>query len=438
VRRIIIVSIFLAALVFSGCAPTVQLQVDRPPNWNTVGISRVAVMPFEYSRGREQAQIAEHLTATATERIRQTGHFTLISASEVDRLRSSGESLANHVDAIFTGKVMSIESNDKVTTENRKNPDTNEMEPVTFIEREVELTISYSLERTRDGSVVGFANRTAGAADKQEEGYALKSVFRLLQECRVLRGLPRDIAPYSVIETRTLMAEPNKDKALRERMKSAAALVKQKSYKSALAQYMKIYSEYGTFASIYNASIMQEALGETREAIRLMQEASSQTGNPKAREEIIRLNKRLEEQETVDTEYKVAARPIDKIIAYASGEALKILPPRSRVWIVNNARSERQLASAAADGITSALIQKGVIVVDRENSEFIESELLQQMSGSVSDSDILQAGNRTGASVIIIIAISGTGGMRRLQMRILDVESGVPIMQSDAGGNWDL
>ena len=96
------------------------------------------------------------------------------------------------------------------------------------------------------------------------------------------------------------------------------------------------------------------------------------------------------------------------------------------------------LAASAADGITAALIRRGVIVVDRENSELIEGELTQQMSGGVADSDILSAGNKAGANTIIIIAISGTGSMRRLQMRILDVESGVPLLQSDVGGKWDL
>jgi len=448
------IAIAVLAFLLGGCTTGVQLRVERAPNWNTAGIKRVSVMPFEYNRGggggrphmrifsqgrsREEAEIASFLTTTAMTQIKQTNHFTLISSSEVERLRSGGERVENHVDALFTGKVVSIEGRDSSYIGQRYDSEIKQMVDVMYYVREVTLTVSYSLERARDGSLIGIATRTGKASDIQQDSLSLKSRQRLLQECRVLNGVGRDLAPYAVNETRVLMSEKTKDKELKTKMKNALGHVTAGSYRAALNEYMKIYEEYGNIAAIYNAAIMQEALGDLSAAVALMDRASTDTGNPAAAEEIARLNRRIQEQATVDSEYKTAVRPVDRVIVYASDEAMRVLPPNAKVWLVNKESSEQSLVDAVSDGISAAFINSGVTVVDRENIALIEDELLRQMSGSVSDSDLLRAGNQAGANTIITISVTGTGSMRRLQMRVLDVEKGVPLLQSDAGEKWEL
>jgi predicted nucleotidyltransferase len=83
-------------------------------------------------------------------------------------------------------------------------------------------------------------------------------------------------------------------------------------------------------------------------------------------------------------------------------------------------------------------MQRGVTIVDREHTELREGELQLQMSGGVNDDDILRAGRQAGANKIIIVAITGAGHMARLQFRILDVERGVPLFQSNTDDNWRL
>jgi len=427
-----------AALLLGGCAPGVQMQVERAPNWNTAGVKRVAVMPFEYGRYRDEAEIARFLTTEAMTRVRQTNRFTLISDAEVDRLRRGGESLSNHVDALLTGKILSVESRDSSYISQRYDSESKQDVDVMVYTREVELTVSYSLELSRDGSLAGIATKTGRASDMQYSYNSLKHTSRMLQECNVLRGIGRDLAPYTVNETRFLMNEKTKDKELKEKMKAALAQVRQNSYRSALTAYLKVYDEYGNFAAIYNAAVMQEALGDLQAAIDLMDKAATETGNPTARKEITRLQHRVQEQETVETEHRGSGRLIDRVIAHASSEAIRALPPSAKVWLVGRDGGEQNLMAAVVDGISSALIKSGVIVVDRENAALIERELLLQMSGSVSDSDLLRAGNQAGANMIVIAAITGTGSMRRLQLRILDVEKGVPLLQSDTGEKWNL
>lgn len=431
-RALTTVCLLFVLLALGGCAPVIHFEVTRAPVWDTDGVSRIAVMPFEHGAGTNERQIAVHLAAEAAGHVLGTGRFTLVPDTVIQGLRAAGAGIEEHVDALLTGKVIEVRGRDSTYSERRYHRDT----VVTVYNREAALTVSYSLELTRGGSVVVDKTRAGRAGDTQYSYYRLKSMQRLLQECSVLSGLAAGLAPYTVIETRALMAERSKDKVLRREMKGAAAHVKRRDYGAALGAYKKIYGEFGTFAAVYNASVMHEALGETRAAIELMERAAKETGDPEAQSRIARLNRRLQREEMPESDREAAERA-DKAVAHASGEALGVLSPRVRVWIVNTERREREQAAAAADGIAAALARKGVIIVDRENAGVIETELMQ-VSGGLSDSDILNAGSRVGAGVIIVVTAPGTGIMRRLQIRILDVEKGVPVFQSGLDSNWNI
>jgi hypothetical protein len=60
------------------------------------------------------------------------------------------------------------------------------------------------------------------------------------------------------------------------------------------------------------------------------------------------------------------------------------------------------------------------------------------MSGAVSDDDIVRVGNAAGANTIVLLGVEGSGALRRLRVKVLDVEKRSPIMQSDAGEKWQL
>jgi hypothetical protein len=68
----------------------------------------------------------------------------------------------------------------------------------------------------------------------------------------------------------------------------------------------------------------------------------------------------------------------------------------------------------------------------------MDAEQNFQMSGYVKDEDFVSIGNAVGANVIVSIDITGTGSMRRLQVRVLDLEKRIPIFQSDTSDGWKL
>jgi tRNA (Thr-GGU) A37 N-methylase len=96
------------------------------------------------------------------------------------------------------------------------------------------------------------------------------------------------------------------------------------------------------------------------------------------------------------------------------------------------------MVEAIVDNLTADFIRKGVNIVDRQNEALVEMEQKRHISGAVSDAEMVRIGNTAGAKTIVTIGITGAGNMRRLQVRVLDIERGTPIMQSDTNDKWQL
>jgi len=429
----------LLVLIFSGCATTLQLRVQRPPTLNTAGIKRIAIMPFEtVSHDKAYREMAQYATTAATVKIQALNYFTLIDSAEIERLRKNNQNIEDHVDALFSGQIIRIASKDSESQGQYKNKDGETIYYTTY-QRNVEVEFNYSFTRSRDGSLIGPVSKKGSTSSSSQNSGDLKSTTDLVRSVidSQLGSLSRDIAPYTAIENRSLANDKSKDKILQAEMKDALAQVKAGSYKTALEAYLGIYERYNSFAAAENASILHEVLGDTQTAANFMQRVFNETGNSRAQYILDRLNKILLDQAKLASEYSNDRNQTDRIAAFASDEIQKVLPKDARVWVYNNT-AENALAGAVVDNITASFIRKGIRVVDRQNTALIEAEQKFQMSGYVSDDDFVSIGNATGANTIVIIGITGTGAMRRLQVRVLDIEKRTLIMQSDAGERWQL
>jgi TolB-like protein len=430
-----------AMLIFAGCGTTVSFQVQRAPEMDTAGIKRIAIMPFEsVSNNNLQRTTAQYITATATSKIRAANYFTLVDHREIERLQRNNERIENYVDALFTGQIVSLRTNDSSRIEKRKDPKTEAVVEVVVYEREVELVFSYRLIRARDGSIIDLVTRQGRNGDSNEARDRLKSGSQMLEEIVTsqLSGRAKQVAPYTAVVSRSLMDEKSKDKVLKNGMKDIAALVKSGNYRTALNRYLSIYEQYGNIAAAYNAAIMYEALGDIGSAIDVIENAYNITGNSNSRNYLASLRQNQREQERLSAQFTDVGNQWDRVIAYAVDEVYRVLPQGARLWVVNNSKEEIILADTIADGIISGLIRKGTTVVDRENSALVEAEQLFQMSGSVSDNDFVSIGNAVGANTLAIVAVSGVGSLRRLQLRVLDIETRTSLYQSGASDNWKL
>jgi len=427
----------LSLTILTGCAPTISLTVWHPPTLNTSGIKRIAIMPFDYDNDdcREAAQYA---TIVATDRIRAQNYFTLVDPAEIIRLQRNDRSIESHVDAVFKGQVNRAESWKESEEGSYKTKDGG-TEYYTIYKTSVEVDFSYSLTRARDGSLIGPVSKKGRGRNSSKEGYPSASELMRQVLNNYLGQIGRDLAPYTATEHRAFASERSPNKILKAEMKEAMAIVKIGNYRQALESYLRIFNQYSSVAAAENAAIIHESFGELEAAATLMQRALDLTGNPRAREALARLNNTMRDQATLAAEYGDKSTPTAKVAAFASAEIQRSLPENAVVWIYNNS-PDNSMAGAVIDDITAGFIKKGIGLVDRElqSAALIEAEYILQMSGAVSDNDIVRLGNAAGANTIVFIGITGTGAMRRLQVRVLDVERRAPIMHSDAGERWQL
>jgi len=123
---------------------------------------------------------------------------------------------------------------------------------------------------------------------------------------------------------------------------------------------------------------------------------------------------------------------------HAVRETRRVLPVNARVWIHNNAAAYRGLAGDAIDDMTATFIRKSITVVERGLVDLIAVEQGVHLDGAVADSDFISIGNAAGANTIIVVDIAGSGVLRRLNVRVLDIAAGTVRMQSDTSEAWRL
>ncbi|MDR0486816.1 MAG: hypothetical protein LBG91_01080, partial [Treponema sp.] len=68
----------------------------------------------------------------------------------------------------------------------------------------------------------------------------------------------------------------------------------------------------------------------------------------------------------------------------------------------------------------------------------LQAEQKFQTGGNVSDQEILSIGKAAGANTLVTVSVVQQGNNQRLQIRVLDIERGVPLMQSGSGKEWQL
>jgi hypothetical protein len=414
----------LLGLILMGCGPTrIPVEVERLPALNTAGIKRIAVMPFEVDN-RLYSGLALYATSSTAERIRETGRFTLVDASEVLRIQRRKQNVENYVDAMFIGRITRAVSENDAKTSEYKDKRGNVSRSTTYYTN-VEVEISYSLKMARDGRLIGPISRKGVASTYSTDGYpSADSLFRevLASQLALVR---QDIAPYKTKEMRTIAEDKTGDDAVKAEMKDALAHVKAQNYKLALQAYLGIYERHKNPAAAENASIIYEALGDTESALGIMQKVYDDTGNPTTKLVINRLNKILDDKaKLAANEKEETQNPAGRVWAYASEEIQKVLPNGAAVWLYNNSPGNT-MVEAVVDNIIADFIRKGIGIE-------------RQVSGAASDAEMVRLGNAAGAKAIVVIGIAGSGAMRRLQVRVLDIERGIPLMQSDASEGWQM
>jgi hypothetical protein len=359
-------------------------------------MQRLAISPFvnrSWSDDPESMQITRYLTEITEQLIRSTGKFTIVATTDPN------------ADGVFVGELRSFELEDSLEKRERKDRQGN---PYTIIvyNREVNLEFSYSIISSRTDMPVGSVIKKGSSSSFSLESFAKLTDAMTLAKRIVdsqMRDLAKDIVPTIVSASRQLMNETSKDKELKQRMKEALAFVKNNNYEEAIRQFDRIYNEYGSIAARTNAAILRESVAS----------------DISARTELDRLFN--------DTDGLA-----DKAVKNAIDTLNSKLPPGANIMIMKSNSTERNMLDYVVNQMTKSIIQEGKLkIVDRSNQALIDAEMRYQLSGNVDDNSMVSIGHQLGVQYIVICWISGSKSLRRLNQRVLNIETSQVTDQSD-------
>jgi len=435
-KKIWKVAPFLAtlALFAMGCATPVRFEVPRTPTLDIQGISRVAVMPFEQGVGT--TAVAQTLTSETSRRLMATNQFTMVAASTVNAVQVRGGDLSAYIDAKFTGRVTGF--NATTTQRQQRRTVAGETVVVTNHLREVSISFDYFFINAHTGVIIGPVSRSGRSTSSNDNPANLTSYSVLIQ--RTINGqlaqFHQDVAPYTVRLTRRLESEPRNSPA-RAQMDVAEAQVRGQNFMAARQSYINIWEQHGSIAAAINASILFEAAGDLEGGIYFMENVFVATGAPRVNTVIARLNRELTEVMGLEAigDARTAA---ERVTEHAIAEVQRTLQAGARLWIHNNATMNIALANDVTDNMVYTFLNAGYTVVERQLIDLIALEQGLHMDGSVADGDFVSIGNLAGANTVIVIGVSGSGPARRLQVRVLDIETGTVRMQSGTGVAWRI
>jgi len=250
---------------------------------------------------------------------------------------------------------------------------------------------------------IGSVSKQGSTSTSSSEFSNLTSTIELAQKIAnsQMRSLESDIVPTIVVTYESLMKETSKDKNVKQLMKDADALVKNGNYNEAIKRYDDIASKYNSVAAQVNAGKIKKAI----------------ESDITSRDQMARL----------DAERGGLS---DKAIKNAVDMLQTKLPTGSVIMILKQNNNERNTLNDVLDQITRNVVQgQKIKVVDRSNQAIINAEQQFQISGNVDDNSAVSIGKQLGARYAVLCWISGTMSTRKLNIRILDIETSVIIDQ---------
>ena len=425
----------LSVFVLTGCATRVTFQAQRPPNLDTLGLHRITVAPFATNIWGTES-LARELRSQATSNIQATGAFTLVSYDTVRNVQVRGGSIEPYVDAVFRGRLTGFTSSTREEPWERRNRQGEIIQRGVNHIRVTEVAFEYYLVLARDGSMVGPVRRDGRLRSQADSSAGLPSAIShaytiIRQQMAVLR---MDLAPHTIALTRTMEREPNRD--LRPLMNAADARRRAGDYLGARQAFIAIWENHRSIPAAINAAILYEATGSLEEGIFFMAEVFEATRAPRVSQKLAQLNREAE-YVLGFAAFDDQAFPAERLANHAVSEVKRVVPPATSLWVHNTAPGV-SIVQDVIDNMLSSFLNSDFTVVERGMIDVILAEQNLHLDGVVADSDFISIGNLAGARTVVVIGVTGTGAARRLNARVLDIETATLSMQSGTGVAWRL
>jgi 3-methyladenine DNA glycosylase AlkC len=367
----------------------------RLPTIDTAGIQRLGIKPFENVSGisgSDTAQLTRYLTDKATALITGTRKFTVVSPRDPN------------ANGIFSGELTVITSKDSQETREAKDKDGKPYTQITY-KRDVSIEFTYSIISSRTDMPIGKVLKKGSTYSTSSSPGELSDTLTLAKSIvdSQMRGFSNDIVPYIVSENRKLMNETSKDKILKKKMKTVLALVKNGNYEEDIKQYDIISSENGSVAAQINADILRQSI------------ASDSAANA-------RLSELFNDKNGLT----------EKAIKQAVDALNSKLPSGTNISIMKTHSTERDMIDYVVNQLAKTIIQAGKFaVIERSAQALIDAEQQFQLSGAVSDESAVSIGKQLGVKYIVLCWIGGEKSLRRLNTKVLNIETAQIEYQDD-------
>jgi len=382
---------FVWGLSLAGCATNVPIKSVRMPTINGMDtVKTLGIKEFENKSGVGSAlavQLTQYMTDKAKQRIPATGKFTVVSATDPN------------ADGVFFGELRNVTSQDSSQSGSWKDKEGNVFY-YTDYKRTVTVSFVYGVKSSRTGMELGQISKSGSTSStSRDDSSRLASSQDLAQRIvdNQMKTLEQDLVPTIVSSNKTLMDEKVvKDKTMKALMKQAATFVKNGNYQEAINQYDQIAEKYNSVAARINADIIREAIASDAAASAQMAQLDSERSG-------------------------LAEKAVKSTVDTINSK----LPSGAIIIIMKQNSTDLNILNDLIDQITTAVVQaKKLKVVDRANQALINAEQQFQLSGNVSDNTIVSIGKQLGAKYIVLFWISGVSSSRRLNLRVLNVETG--------------
>jgi hypothetical protein len=185
---------------------------------------------------------------------------------------------------------------------------------------------------------------------------------------------------------------------------------------------------------------MKEALtfvkkGLYKEAIELYDQIVEDYKSPAAKANANMLRQSIESEIAAKAELAELFNDKDGLAEKASKAALAALtaklPADTNITIMKTSSTERSMLDYVVDKLTKDLLAGGIKIVDRSNQALIDAEQQFQLSGNVSDESSVSIGKQLGVQYMVLCGISGEKSLRRLNVKVLNVETAQIADQAD-------
>lgn len=378
-------------LILVGCATNVPIKSVKMPTINGMDtVKNLGIRDFENKSGiggTLGAQLTQYLTDNAKSMIPATGKFTIVAPADPN------------ADGVFFGELRGVSSQDSQKQGSYKDKNDNTINYTTYT-RNVSVSFVYGVRNSRTGMELGVISKQGSTSESIDSRFGRTDLTDTLTLAKSIvdsqmRGIEKDLVPTIVSTNRQLMNETSKDRAVKQLMKMAQTLVKNGNYEEAIRQYDEIADKYGSVAARTNAGILREAV------------ASDAAANAKMAQ--------------LDSERSGLA---DKAVKNVVDTLNSKLPSGTIIMIMKTSSTDLNMLNGIVDQITTAIVgSQKLKVVDRSNQALINAEQQFQLSGNVDDNTAVSIGKQLGAKYIVLCWISGASSSRRLNLRVLNIET---------------